>query len=61
MFSDLKAPIILEDNITISMRTTIITHIDVGQSPLKRKILPSAQGKVIFKRIIHRCKCYYIA
>jgi len=50
VFLDLRAPIILEDNVTISMRTTIITHIDVGHSPLKEKELPSTQGRVIFKK-----------
>jgi acetyltransferase-like isoleucine patch superfamily enzyme len=33
-FFDLRAPIIIEDFVTISMRATIITHISVGKSVL---------------------------
>lgn len=31
---DLRAPIIIEDRSTISMRAMLLTHLDVGQSPL---------------------------
>lgn len=41
---DLRAPIVIEDFVTISLRTTIITHISVGKSYLSkrypRKALP---------------------
>jgi len=33
-FFDLRSPIIIEDFVTISMRTTIITHFSVGKSSL---------------------------
>lgn len=33
-FFDMRAPIVIEDFVTISMRTTIITHISVGKSAL---------------------------
>jgi len=50
VFLDLRAPIFIDDSVTISMRTTIITHLDVGKSPLKNKSLPSKQGQVILKK-----------
>lgn len=50
VFFDLKAPIIIEDSVTISMRTTIITHLDVGKSLLKKISFPVTQGQVIFKK-----------
>lgn len=36
-FFDLKAGIIIEDNVTISMQTTFITHVDFGKSELVNK------------------------
>ena len=53
VFFDLKAPIIIEDSVTISMRTTIITHLDVGKSLLKKISFPVTQGQVIFKKGCH--------
>ncbi len=35
VFLDLSHEIIIGDNVTISMRCTFITHIDLGDSPLK--------------------------
>jgi serine O-acetyltransferase len=36
VFLDLSAPIVIKDCTTISMRTLIISHLDVGNSPLKK-------------------------
>jgi acetyltransferase-like isoleucine patch superfamily enzyme len=36
-FLDLRDKIILEDNVTVSMRTTFITHLDLFKSGLKNK------------------------
>ncbi|HUI26161.1 MAG TPA: DapH/DapD/GlmU-related protein, partial [Candidatus Kryptonia bacterium] len=33
-FLDLRAPIIIEERVTVSMRAMLLTHIDVGQSPV---------------------------
>jgi len=49
-FLDLAAPIIIEDEVTISMRATIITHIDVGKSPLKEHGYPISKDKVTLKK-----------
>ncbi|MBI4470776.1 MAG: acyltransferase [Acidobacteria bacterium] len=35
VFIDLAERVTLEDRVTISMRATLLTHFDVGQSPLK--------------------------
>lgn len=34
VFLDLRAPIVIEDHATISMRAMLLTHIDVGRSPV---------------------------
>lgn len=48
---DLKAPIIIGDSVTISMRTTIITHFDVGTSPLRqRNGFRSNKAQTVLKR-----------
>lgn len=49
VFLDLKAPIIIEDSVTISMRVTILTHLDVGKSPLKELSFHNSKGKVILE------------
>jgi len=49
VFLDLKAPILLEDQVTISMRVTLITHTDAGRSPVAARIPPS-QGPVTLRR-----------
>lgn len=41
VFLDLKAPIHLEDQVTISMRVTLITHTDVGRSSISKNTPPS--------------------
>jgi acetyltransferase-like isoleucine patch superfamily enzyme len=38
---DLSAPIVLEDRSTIALNATILTHHDVGYSPLKRDAFPT--------------------
>ena len=43
---DLKDPIIIKDNSTISMGTSFITHIDVGKSNLK-EFYPNTSGRII--------------
>ena len=37
VFLDLAAPIRIEEGATLSMRSVIITHLDVGRGPLKQK------------------------
>jgi acetyltransferase-like isoleucine patch superfamily enzyme len=39
-FFDLKFPIKIENKTIISMRVTVITHLDVGGSPLKNLDFP---------------------
>ena len=34
VFLDLRAPIVIEERATVSMRAMLLTHLDVGQSPL---------------------------
>ncbi len=46
---DLACPVTIEDYATISMRSTIITHIDVGPGPLKDR-RPRAEGPVSIGR-----------
>lgn len=41
VFLDLKAPIHIEDQATISMRVTLITHTDAGRSPVSQRLPPS--------------------
>ena len=41
VFLDLKASIYMEDQVTISMRVTLITHTDAGRSSLSLKLRPS--------------------
>lgn len=50
VFFDLKAPIIIEDSVTISMRATILTHFDVGKSPLREYNYKDISKKVIIKK-----------
>jgi acetyltransferase-like isoleucine patch superfamily enzyme len=47
-FFDLSEKIIIEDNVTISMCSTLITHIDVGKSNFK-KYYPIKKEKVLIK------------
>ncbi len=48
VFFDLKFPIIIEDRAIISMRVTVITHLDVGRSPLKNMGFPVREEAIIF-------------
>lgn len=50
VFFDLKAPVIIEDSVTISMRVTILTHLDVGKSPIKKIGYSDTIKKVILKK-----------
>jgi acetyltransferase-like isoleucine patch superfamily enzyme len=50
VFLDLRDKITVEDKVTISMRTTILTHQDLGQSPIKKKIFPTQHSPVVIKK-----------
>jgi acetyltransferase-like isoleucine patch superfamily enzyme len=41
VFIDLKDDVVVEDRVTISMQVTLVTHTDVGKSPLADRILPT--------------------
>jgi acetyltransferase-like isoleucine patch superfamily enzyme len=45
IFLDLKEEIWIGNRVTVSMQVSLLTHLDVGQSPLKAKI-PARQGPV---------------
>lgn len=50
VFLDLKDKILIESNVTISMRTTILTHTSVVPTgPLREKKLPYSQAPVTIK------------
>jgi acetyltransferase-like isoleucine patch superfamily enzyme len=47
---DLKDKIVIGENVTVSMRTTILTHTStVPDSPLRKEKLPYSQASVIIK------------
>jgi len=46
VFIDLAEPVVIERNATISMRCMILTHIDVGRSPLATMGYPTRQSGV---------------
>lgn len=46
VFLDLAAPITIEDRVTVAMRATIVTHMDVGKSPLRDVHYPNHGGPV---------------
>ena len=48
VFFDLAAPITVESGATISMRATIVTHLDVGRGPLGLK-RPREVGPVVIR------------
>lgn len=50
VFLDLRATITVEDRVTISMRAMILTHTDVGHSPLGERAFPARQSPVVIKR-----------
>ena len=43
---DLQDKVVIHDNVTISHRVTILTHTDVGESPLKNALFPPVQAPV---------------
>lgn len=45
-FLDLAAPIYLEPRVTLSMNVTLLTHIDVGRTPLHETAYPPAVGPI---------------
>jgi acetyltransferase-like isoleucine patch superfamily enzyme len=47
---DLCDKITIRDQATISMRVTILTHTDVGHSPLKDGVLPPRHAPVVVRR-----------
>ena len=49
VFLDLKDRIVIEDNVTVSMRVTFITHTDAGKSPIA-DALGRSQGPIIIRR-----------
>lgn len=50
VFLDLSHAIEIGDNVTIAMRATLITHMDVGDSPVKAYGYPSTGGPVTIHR-----------
>lgn len=50
VFLDLADRIIAEDNVTVSMRVTVLTHTHAGRSPLTAGRLPPSHAPVILKR-----------
>ncbi len=50
VFLDLRDQIVIGDSVTISMRTTIITHLDVGKSPLEDHGFTPTQDQVVLGR-----------
>jgi acetyltransferase-like isoleucine patch superfamily enzyme len=49
VFFDLKDAIRIEENVTVSMRVTFITHTDVGKSPVAAR-LPASHAPIVIKR-----------
>jgi len=50
VFLDLSAPVVIEDEVTISMRASILTHIDVGKSLLGKDLYPTKKKQVVLRR-----------
>jgi len=50
VFFDLRQPIDVEDRVTISMRATVLTHLDVGHSPLGAGSLAAREAPVRIRR-----------
>lgn len=50
LFLDIQDKIIIEDQVTISHQVAILTHTDVGASPLKENISPPSQAPVMIRR-----------
>lgn len=49
VFLDLCDNITIEDRATISMRVTILTHTDVGHSPLGKSVFPPRHAPVVIR------------
>ncbi len=49
VFLDLQDRIMVEPRATISMRVTLLTHTDVGNSPLAESVLPVTQAPVVIR------------
>lgn len=49
VFFDLKDEIRIEENVTVSMRVTFITHTDVGKSPVASR-LPPSHAPIVLRR-----------
>jgi acetyltransferase-like isoleucine patch superfamily enzyme len=47
VFFDLKDQIVIEDQVTVSMRVMLLTHTDVGRSPVATRVPPSHAPIVI--------------
>lgn len=47
---DLKDQIFLESKVTLSMRVALITHTDVGESPLRDEVLRPTQAPIVLRR-----------
>jgi acetyltransferase-like isoleucine patch superfamily enzyme len=50
VFLDLRDAISVEDHVTVSMRAMILTHTDVGRSPLGDKEFPAKQSPIVIKQ-----------
>jgi len=50
LFLDIQDKIVIEDQVTVSHQVTILTHTDVGESPLKENVFPPSQASVIIRR-----------
>ena len=46
---DLTSQITIEDDVAISAQVTFVTHLDVGNQPLKQKV-PRTEGAIIVRR-----------
>jgi acetyltransferase-like isoleucine patch superfamily enzyme len=49
VFLDLKDSIVIEDQVTLSMRVMLITHTDAGRSPVSARI-PASHGPILLRR-----------
>lgn len=50
VFFDLRETVTIHDSVTVSMRVTFITHIDVGQSPLKKAGYRSTSAAIVLQK-----------
>ncbi len=52
VFFDLRDEILIEDQVTISMRVTFVTHTDVGKSPVAKRI-PPTHAPILVRRGVY--------